>query len=198
MGVPWMYMAETNRNFPYKTLGARLKGMREKLRESLAEVSGAVEIELDTLTLIEQGKHRPSEDILLLLISHFALKEDEATKLWELAGFEKIDDATAMSLDETGDIKNSVIVMPNDARIAYTDMAHVVANQYGVVINFMQTNGPGTQPMVVARLGMSRDHAKSLVDLLQRTLSGIDQTVQQALPAPEQTKEKKNSKKNNT
>lgn len=188
-------MAEINREFPYKTLGARLKGMREKLRESLAEVSGAVEIELDALTAIEQGKHRPSEDILLLLISHFALKEDEATKLWELAEYEKIDDATAMSIDESGGIKNSVMVMPVDVRIAYTDMAHVVANQHGVVVNFMQTNGPGNQPLVVSRLGMSREHAKSLMELLQRTLAGVEQPVQQALPAPEQSKEKKNTKK---
>lgn len=195
MGVPWMYMAEINREFPYKTLGARLRGIREKLRESLAEVSGAVEIELDTLTEVEQGKHRPSEDILLLLISHFALKEDEATKLWELAGYEKVDDATAMSIDESGDIRNSVMVMPVDVRIAYTDMAHVVANQHGVVVNFMQTNGPGNQPLVVSRLGMSREHAKSLVELLQRTLAGVEQPVQQALPAPEQSKEKKNTKK---
>ncbi len=193
-----MYMAETNREFPYKTLGARLRGMREKLRESLAEVSGAVEIELDALTEIEQGVNRPSEDILLLLISHFALKEDEATKLWEIAGYEKIDEATAMSIDESGDIKNSVIVMPVDARIAYTDMAHVVANQHGVVVNFMQTNGPGNQPMAVSRLGMSREHAKSLVELLQRTIAGVEQPVQQALPAPKQSKEKKDSKKNNT
>lgn len=188
-------MADTNGNFPYKTLGARLKGMREKLRESLAEVSGAVEIELDALTEIEQGTHRPSEDILLLLISHFALKEDEATKLWELAGYEKIDDATAMSIDESGDVRNSVMVMPVDVRIAYTDMAHVVANQHGVVVNFMQTNGPGNQPLVVSRLGMSREHAKSLMELLQRTLAGVEQPQQQALPAPKQSKEKKNTKK---
>lgn len=191
-------MADINREFPYKTLGSRLKNTREKLRESLAEVSGAVEIELDTLTEIEQGKHRPSEDILLLLISHFALKEDEATKLWELAGYEKVDGATSMIADESGDLKNSVMVMPVDVRIAYTDMAHVVANQHGVVVNFMQTNGPGNQPLVISRLGMSKDHAKSLIELLQRTIAGVDQPVQQALPAPEQSKEKKDTKKNNT
>jgi transcriptional regulator with XRE-family HTH domain len=188
-------MADTNQEFPYKTLGARLKGMREKLRESLAEVSGAVEIELDALTAFEQGKHRPTEDILLLLISHFALKEDEATKLWELAGYESIDESTAMSNDEFGAVKNTVMVMPVDARIAYTDMAHVVANQHGVVVNFMQTNGPGNQPMVVSRLGMSREHAESLLELLKRTLAGLDQPVQQALPEPDVTKKTKDSKK---
>lgn len=178
-------MAETNQEFPYKTLGARLRGMREHLRESLAEVSGAVEIELDDLNAIELGKDRPTEDILLLLISHFAIKEDEATKLWQLAGYEKDQTNISMSADEFGAIKNAVMVMPLDARISYTDMAHVVVNQHGVVMNFMQTGGPNNQPLVISRLGMSREHAQSLVELLQRTLSGINTSTPRALPAPE-------------
>lgn len=187
-------MADTNREFPYKVLGARLKSMREKVRESLAEVSGAVEIELDTLNSIEQGANRPSEDILLLLISHFACKEDEATKLWELAGYEQIDGATAFSVDESGGVSNSVMVMPVDVRVAYTDMAHVVANQHGVVVNFMQTNGPGNQPLVISRLGMSKEHTQSLIDLLQRAVNSVDQPTQQALPAPEQSNQTKDKK----
>lgn len=184
-------MADINQEFPYKTLGIRLKGMREKLRESLAEVSGAVEIELDTLTAIEQGKSRPSEDILLLLISHFAIKEDEATKLWELAGYEKLDSQSAsMSADEFGAIKNAVMVMPLDVRITYTDMAHVVVNDHGVVMNFMQTSGPGNQPLVVSRLGMSREHALSVIELLQKTLAMQENKTPRALPAPEAKRDK--------
>jgi len=48
--------------------------LRENHRESAAEVSGAVEIDEKSLRRIEAGTERPSEDILLLLISHFALK----------------------------------------------------------------------------------------------------------------------------
>lgn len=178
-------MADTNQEYPFKTLGARLRGMRERLRESLAEVSGAVEIELDALTAIEQGKHRPSEDILLLLISHFGVKEDEATSLWNLAGYEKDGTMQSMSADEFGAIKNGVMVLPLDLRIAYTDMAHVVVNDHGVVLNFMQSNGPNNQPLVVSRLGMSRDHAESVVELLQKALAGAEPMPPRALPAPE-------------
>lgn len=176
-------MAETNHQLPYKILGTRLRVMREKLQESLAEVSGAVEIEPDMLTLIEQGKDRPSEDILLLLISHFAVKEDEATKLWELAGYDQSDTGTiSMSANEFGDIKNTVMVMPIDARIVYTDMAHIMVNEHGVVMNFMQTGGPDNQPLAVGRLGMSREHAKSVLELLQKTLEHTEPKPQKALP----------------
>jgi transcriptional regulator with XRE-family HTH domain len=191
-------MADIKREQPYKTLGARLRGMRESLRESLAEVAGSVEIEIDVLSLIEQGTDRPSEDILLLLISHFAVKEDEATKLWELAGYDQSDTGIInLANDPEGIIKNSVMVMPMDARIMYTDMAHVMINNHGVVMNFMQSAGPNSQPLVVSRLGMSREHAESLLELLQQTLSQPEAETQKSLPAPKSksTRAKKSDNK---
>lgn len=173
-------------SYPFRPLGLRLKQIREKLQESVAEVSGAVEIDPDTLAAIEQGKQRPSEDILLLLISHFGTKEDEATKLWEMAGYDQnAVPMTHMANDDSGNTAQTVVVMPMDMRISYTDQVHVMVNNYGVVMNFMQTSGPNNQPLAVARLGMSREHAKSVLEVLQKTLS---QSEQKALPAPEASK----------
>lgn len=182
-------MAGKDQEFPYKKLGGRLKGMREHLSESLAEVSGAVEIEIDTLHAIETGSDRPSEDILLLLISHFAVKEDEATTLWEMAGYDKSDSDSAAMANTDLLANNTVLMMPVDTRIMYTDMANVVVNNHGVVLNFLQTSGPNNQPLAVSRLGMSREHALSLLELLQKTLANSGQNTQQILPAPKQTKD---------
>jgi len=77
-----------NPQLPYKPLGAVLKKMRVSRQESLAEVSGAVEIDVDTLQIIEQGSIRPNEEILSLLISHFDIKDSEADRLWSLAGYD--------------------------------------------------------------------------------------------------------------
>jgi hypothetical protein len=167
------------RKAPFKSLGARLKQVREKLQESLAEVSGAVEVDIDVLAAIEQGEKCPAEDILLLLISHFGLKEDEATKLWEMAGFDqKALPASNMTTDEQGNLVPTVVVMPVDSRISYTDQVHVTVNNYGVVMNFLQAAGQG-QPLPVARLGMSKEHARSIIEVLQKTL---DQSEPKALP----------------
>lgn len=162
-----------NKDYPYQDLGNTLKRLRQRLQETVAEVSGAVEIETHHLQAIEQGKERPAEEILLLLISHFAVKEDEASKLWDLAGYDK--SALPNEWMRDGDVtKPPVYVMPMDVRIAYTDMAHVMANNYGVVVNFMQGAGPNNQPMIVSRVGMSKEHAQSLVDLLQKTLQRLE------------------------
>lgn len=156
----------------FKPLGFRLRRLRQKRQESLAEVSGAVEIDIDELSEIEQGKTCPSEDVLLLLISHLGAREDEATKLWELAGYDQ-DDVPAANMinDAAGQTKPMVMVMPMDARIVYTDMVHVVVNNYGVVMNFMQRTGINNQPLAVARIGMSREHAESVISVMQQALA---------------------------
>lgn len=155
---------------PYEAFGNKLKQIREQAKESIAEVSGAVEVDTTMLASIEAGENQPSEDIVLLLISHFALKEDEALKMWELAGYDQEKTGlTSIVSDGTGTAQTAYI-NSSDARILYTDIVHVNANRYGVVINFLQGLGPNSQPMAVSRIGMSHEHAKSLLDVLQQTL----------------------------
>lgn len=166
-------MNKRSTDYPFRPLGEQLRQLREKRQETLAEVSGAVEIEPEALSAIEDGIKRPSEDILLLLISHFAAKEEVASKLWELAGYHKDEMPAAKDSGAHGgqNLQHNVIAMPADLRIVYTDMVHVMVNDYGIVMNFMQTAGIGGHPLAIARVGMSREHAQSVMELLQKTLT---------------------------
>lgn len=157
-------------NAPFEDFGNRLKQIREKAKESIAEVSGAVEVDTQDLVNIEAGTNQPSEDIVLLLISHFALKEDEALKMWELAGYRQDKTGITSIVADTSGTSQTAFISQNDARILYTDMVHVSANKYGVVINFLQGLGGNNQPMAVSRIGMSHEHAQSLLDVLQKTM----------------------------
>ena len=55
-------------------------------------------------------------------------------------------------------------------------------------MNFMQGNSVEGQPMIVSRLGMSKDHAKSVLEVLKQT---IELNEQKQLPAPDQSQDKK-------
>ena len=182
---------EQQRELRYKSLGARLKRIRERLQESLAEVSGAVEIDISTLEDIEKGTFRPSEDILELLLSHFEIKTEEAERMWKLAGYEASSDTLPGKIEADNQNVTGVMVMPFDVRIAYTDQADVSANKYGVTINFMQSDGPNRQPLVVSRLGMSKEHTQSLIDMLQKVLH---ETQPKSLPDPRKSSKKKDHK----
>ena len=177
----------TGRETPYQALGRRLKVLRERASESLPELSGALEIDIETLSQIEKGITRPSEETLLLLVTHFGVKEDEASKLWEVAGYLPDKLPVSNGANDEG-LKPMLMVMP-DSRIVYTDTVHVMVNNYGVVMNFMQSGGADNQPMAVARVGMSREHAKSVLELLQKTLSQkIHDVSSKKLPAPKKPK----------
>lgn len=168
---------------PYKPLGRKLKELRGQANESLAEASGAVEIDVRELARYELGQERPNEDILLLLLSHFGVKDEDAVKLWEMAGYSmaKIP-AIHMVSDTTGGQ-----TIHTDNHVLFTDIVDIVVNNYGVVMNFMQNTGPGKQPSTVAKVGMSRDHAKSVLQILNVTL---DQTEQKrSISAPDSTSE---------
>lgn len=176
-------------NNPYLEFGTLLKNIRLKAKESVAEVCGAVEADASTLKDLEAGKKQPDEDLVLLLISHFALKDEEALKMWELAGYEQDKTGlTSIVLDTKGNVSQKAYVASGDARILYTDMVHVSANKFGLVVNFLQGLGLNDQPIAVSRIGMSHEHAKSLLEVLKKTIDIYNK--QNLLDNPESSNKK--------
>ncbi|MBX4201687.1 hypothetical protein KW803_02225 [Candidatus Saccharibacteria bacterium] len=169
---------------PYRPLGKHLKELRTRANESLAEASGAVEIDVRELASFELGKICPTEDVLLLLISHFGAKDDEAVRLWEMAGY-GMDRIPASHMINTESIS---LVNSNDNRVLFTDIVDIVVNNYGVIMNFMQT-GPANSTQSVAKVGMSREHAKSIMQILETTLNQTEQNTAKSAPADSNQKD---------
>lgn len=66
--------------------------------------------------------------------------------------------------------KINVDIDPTKVQILYTDSVFVSSNEYGVVLDVAQHVGPQNQT-VVARIGMSREHARVLLDVLGKHLA---------------------------
>ncbi len=168
-------MSDTNKRLPFEPLGSQLRRLRERSRESVAEVSGAVEIDEKALALIEAGTERPSEDILLLLISHFAVEDDKAAELWQLAGYDRStpEGDHDHELASQSNRQQTLMVMI-DPRIMYSDNVEIAADSRGVVLSFSQNAGQQGQPLTVSRIGMSRDQAKLVMGILHQALYDLD------------------------
>lgn len=164
--LPWVYMA---REFPYKNIGERLRAWRQRVHESVAEVSGAVEIDAEQLEKIEDGAVLPSEDILLLLISHLDVEERDAAAVLEQAGYGI---RPRLSNMDEQIIKQTLMIIPFDNRILYSDSVNISATPSGVVFDFLQTSS-NPQPAAIGRIGMSLEHAtrmhRLLTDILAQT-----------------------------
>jgi len=157
---------------PYRTLGNHLRYLREQHHQSLEEVSGAVEIDQTSLERIEAGRERPAEDILMLLISHFNMQDQEAVQLWELAGYDanaSSGRAEDMLQDTLSQGKQVVVLFGLDARTMYSDSVQVQADAAGVTMQFGQLNNK-KQPQHIAKLGMSHQQAEVVLQQLQHAL----------------------------
>lgn len=178
-----MKMSKSEKKFT--SLGNHLKYVREQAKQSLAEVSGAVEIDEQYLEKIEAGLERPAEDILLLLISHFGVKDREAIQLWESAEYDSsIPDEIRLNEEQIvlGN-KSVVMVMGHDTRTAYTDEVSVTVNQSGLTIQFGQSQGQ-TKPNLVANLGMSHAQAEIVIQAMQTALLHSKYGGRKLLPPP--------------
>jgi transcriptional regulator with XRE-family HTH domain len=167
-------------NKPYQSLGNKLRALREKRKESIEDASGAVELDPVQLQQIEMGESRPPEDVLHVLIHHFDLDDSTAEELWKLAGYPESGKPLG---DNFQTDRNSgrpsmsgmpaVMIMPIDGRVVYSDSAHVAVNNHGVVMTFFQAGVDGNQ-IPVSRIGMSREHAESIQQLLNNCLTPPD------------------------
>jgi transcriptional regulator with XRE-family HTH domain len=179
-----MEVVQEHQNLPpFKTLGTRLKYLRERSQESLAEAAGAVEIDADKLERIEEGVERPSEEILMLLMSHFNMQDTEAVQVWELAGYDRRlgPDVSMGTPEEILSGKSVVMLLALDMRIQYTDGVDISADKAGVTMTFTQAGGNGTsQP--VSRVGMSLEQAEAVARALQHSI--IHVRYGKGLPAP--------------
>jgi transcriptional regulator with XRE-family HTH domain len=152
---------------PFQRFGNIVHTLRRKYHVTSTELSASLEVDAEYLSLLEAGVEKPNEDIVEQLIGYFSLDDDMADNLWLLAGYplERIEEVAIQP----------VYVPPSEQKASYTDMVHVSVNNYGVTLNFMQNIGTNNQPIVVSRLGMSREHAQSVVDVLTRTLKASEQ-----------------------
>lgn len=182
-GLPYKYMSG---EFPYKNIGERLRRWRQRVHESVAEVSGAVEIDSEQLHKIEAGQVLPSEDILMLLISHLDVQEKDARMILEQAGYARnAFDTTGLSNMDEQIIKQMLMIIPFDNRILYSDSVNISATPQGVVMDFLQ-NGSNPQPATISRIGMSLEHAARMQKLLTEILAKTGQP-QRLLEQPKNT-----------
>lgn len=159
---------------PFVKLGHHLRNVREQSKRSLAEVSGAVEIDEVQLRRIESGEERPEEDIMLLLIHYFNVQDQEAMHLWELAEYdsefnEHVQFETVTDTAQSNG-KPMVMIVAMDMRTQYSDGLDVTVNQAGVTLQFTQTGMNGNQPNPVARIGVSHQQAESIIQAMQQAL----------------------------
>lgn len=175
---------------PYKAFGAKIKHLREQWQQSIDEVSTTLEIDGKTLREIESGKLLPTDGLLDMLISHFLLTEEQAEDLRTLAipPSDLVSETLAGGFDDLL-MKQVVMYLPVDNRVVYTDSMNATVNKHGVVLQFMQSTGKDSKSVPVSQVGMSREHAERMIEVIKSTLDHHDKSGDKKLLSPPKSKD---------
>ncbi|OGE44500.1 hypothetical protein A3B45_05110 [Candidatus Daviesbacteria bacterium RIFCSPLOWO2_01_FULL_39_12] len=83
-------------------------------------------------------------------------------------------------MDEKPKNTHNLNVNFDSTPVFYTDNINVTANEDGVVFDVMQRLMSTNNIRIVARIGMSREHAKKLVTILEATIKSAESAMQSA------------------
>jgi transcriptional regulator with XRE-family HTH domain len=156
--------------------GDEIRKIRKESGQTLADTAAAINVDRSHLTKIELGQDRPSEQLFMSLMAHFSIDRVTAQRLWSLAGFTgEFVTAEHFGGKEKRMDENSIVPVPQ-AQAAnvnfdpakptlYTDSIFINSSDFGLVVDFARRLGP-EQHFVVSSVGMSFEHAKKLLEVL--------------------------------
>lgn len=158
-----------------KELGVALKAYRVAAEESVSDLAEAIELSEDVIKRTETGLQKPSLEMIELIGRHYSLREPEISRLVELAGHSAEDFSFDLAPADIDLRKLSEDYDVLFAPVLYTDMVNVVSNHHGVTINFVQKGNGEDKPVVISRVGMSHEHAKSILKVLAESIKRAEQ-----------------------
>lgn len=168
---------------PFIKLGSRIKEYRVRKGENITQAAKALRLDRTYLSRLENGHLQPTGHLLERICDYYAISEDKASEIYTLAGYAGKD--IVMQNKEGGgvekrmeenqisgnkDSKGIELNVPNNAVVLYTDSAFVTTNEFGICIDFAQRLGSTNKHNVVTRVGMSKEHARALIKILQERL----------------------------
>lgn len=71
---------------------------------------------------------------------------------------------------ETAAPSANITVDPRTTPVLYADFVYIKSNENGIVLDFAQQIGPSDQYNIVSRIGISKDHARKLIEHLEGLL----------------------------
>jgi len=80
----------------------------------------------------------------------------------------------AESKDDSKESQINIGVDPNRTPILYADAIIIISSDNGIVLDVTQKIGPTNQAHIVARIGLSKEHAKKLGNKLLEQIQLIE------------------------
>lgn len=155
----------------YEELGNKLKTIRQSQQKNATGVARLLKISPAYFSRVENGRDRPSLEMLSKIAKAYSLELDDVRLLEKLAGYGTSPrDEEAGNVAIGGQVQMEVKINPEKTPIMFSDAIFVVVSDNGVVFDFCQKVTQMNKFEVVSRIGVSQEHAIKIHKLLGEQL----------------------------
>ncbi len=157
----------------YLLLSKIIKENRVKTGLSSAAAASKLKISKAYYSRLENAKEKPSEELLLRIAQLFSIPAEDVELLKRYAGLNtsvEVDSVNSDMVQQQGAGGVNVRLDPQKLMILFSDAMYVSVSENGVVLDFGQKVGPTNDQTIVARVGVSYQHARKIHDLLGKQL----------------------------
>lgn len=158
------------------SLGLEIRRLREKAGLSLVEAAKAIGITRSHLNKIELDQSRPSQKKLKLILDYFGVDPSGSEILKQLAS-RRANKVTTKETQMNNKVDansqkatTSVAIDPNAKPVLYSESVFIQSSDFGLTMDFAQRVGLSDQQFVVARIGMSFEHANKMIEVINDQL----------------------------
>lgn len=169
--------------------GILLRAYRKKAGMTLRAAEKIAGIDHSLIGKFESAERKPSREALVKLGQAYQLTRDQLIELISLFDYvpKNFTDSFKLKRREVTYVMNkpeptaqdmNFNVDPARTPVLYADSIYIKSNENGVGLDFAQQIGPSNQFNIVARIGLSKEHARRLIDQLEGLLraDGISST----------------------
>ncbi|HVV25612.1 MAG TPA: DUF3467 domain-containing protein [Candidatus Saccharimonadales bacterium] len=161
-------------------MGNMVRKERVKHNLSLSELGKKLAVDRTLISKIENGHYQPTEPILQKFIEVFSMDDQHAQKIWALSGrpggpFTNLNSQGKELLMNQSAVPQKVpqqasVNLNPSTPVLYSDAMSVTTSPFGMVFDFGQRLGPTNNFNVVARVGVSFEHARKIMEAIHNEL----------------------------
>lgn len=152
----------------FSRVGKKIREFRMRNNDTLVELAKFLNMDVGNLSKVETGKRGLPPETLNKIADKYKLSPDDRTQLFVASGYSRGGEGVYknMNQEENRQVKTQNFNVPNNLPVLFSDSIGLTSSKFGLVFDFGQRVGPTDQVNIVARIGLSKEHAEALIQVL--------------------------------
>jgi transcriptional regulator with XRE-family HTH domain len=166
-----------------KSITLKLKALRVLKGIKVNELAQKLGVDQSYVSKIESAQVNISMDLILRIMNVLDLNTEERASISKELSLKS--DVTNLHTDREAVNQPMIqdnkidVILPDNINILYSNSMWVSSDEFGIVLDFGQKTQDPTKHIIVTRVGISKEHAKKILEALKKHTDGTLQSSTQ-------------------